>query len=146
MKKDGDKTLVNGSRVRTLKEGEIKKGPVVCWMSREQRAKDNWALLYAQELAMEKKAPLLVAFALAPRFLGATKGSRPQGRFSMKNVPAFRRDDSIWSHCLASAHRPFYKIPEGLLWLAVDQRTSWFSISGRTFSTLKYTTNRFLTS
>jgi deoxyribodipyrimidine photo-lyase len=72
MKRGGYKTRVNGSRVRALKDGEIKKGPVVYWMSREQRAKDNWALLYAQELALERKAPLLVAFALAPQFLGAT--------------------------------------------------------------------------
>lgn len=34
----------------------------------------------------------------------------------------------------------------GLFRLAVDQRTSWLPISGKTFSTLKYTTNRFLTS
>lgn len=63
---------INGKRVRTLKDGEIKRGPVIYWMSREQRVKDNWALLYAQELALERKAPLLVAFALAPQFLGAT--------------------------------------------------------------------------
>lgn len=45
---------------------------MIYWMSREQRVKDNWALLYAQELALERQAPLLVAFALAPQFLGAT--------------------------------------------------------------------------
>ncbi|MEQ8215862.1 MAG: deoxyribodipyrimidine photo-lyase, partial [Smithellaceae bacterium] len=71
-KQDGVKMLVNGSRVRTLKDGGMKQGPVVYWMSREQRVKDNWALLYAQELALERKAPLLVTFALVPRFLGAT--------------------------------------------------------------------------
>jgi deoxyribodipyrimidine photo-lyase len=63
---------VNGERIRTLKDAERKKGPVVYWMSREQRIKDNWAILYAQELAMERKAPLLVVFALVPQFLGAT--------------------------------------------------------------------------
>ena len=63
---------VNGERIRTLKDAERKKGPVVYWMSREQRVKDNWAILYAQELAMERKAPLLVVFALVPQFLGAT--------------------------------------------------------------------------
>ena len=41
MKPNGDKVRVNGSRVRTLKDGEIKKGPVVYWMSREQRVKDK---------------------------------------------------------------------------------------------------------
>jgi len=34
----------------------------------------------------------------------------------------------------------------GLFRLAADQRTSWLPISGNAFSTLKYTTNRFLTS
>jgi len=63
---------VTGERIRTLKDAERKKGPVVYWMSREQRVKDNWALLYAQELAMERKAPLLVIFTLAQQFLGAT--------------------------------------------------------------------------
>jgi len=72
MKQNGDKMRVNGQRIRTLKDAAKEKGPVIYWMSREQRVKDNWALLYAQELAMERKAPLLVAFALAPQFLGAT--------------------------------------------------------------------------
>lgn len=34
----------------------------------------------------------------------------------------------------------------GLSLLAFDQPTSWLPISGKTLSTLKYTTNRFLTS
>ncbi len=41
-------------------------------MSRDQRAADNWALLFAQELAWERQAPLAVVFCLAPSFLGAT--------------------------------------------------------------------------
>jgi deoxyribodipyrimidine photo-lyase len=59
-------------RARILKAGQERRGPVVYWMSREQRARDNWALLTAQHLARERRVPLLVAFALAPRFLGAT--------------------------------------------------------------------------
>ncbi len=58
-------------RVRRIKEGPSRKGPVVYWMSRDQRSRDNWALLYAQDLALQKKAPLLVVFSLAPHFLGA---------------------------------------------------------------------------
>jgi deoxyribodipyrimidine photo-lyase len=72
MKQSGDKIQVNDQRIRTLKDAARGKGPVIYWMSREQRVKDNWALLYAQELAMGRKAPLLVAFTLAPQFLGAT--------------------------------------------------------------------------
>jgi len=63
---------INLKRVKTLKEGPIKAGPVLLWMSRDQRAKDNWALLFAQELALEQKAPLAVVFCLVPEFLGAT--------------------------------------------------------------------------
>ena len=52
------------------KEGN---GPVIYWMSRDQRAADNWALLYAQAVATEISAPLWVVFTLVPDFLGATQ-------------------------------------------------------------------------
>ncbi len=51
-----------------------KDGPVVYWMSRDQRAEDNWALLFAQEQAVQARAPLVVVFCLAPCFLGAAAG------------------------------------------------------------------------
>ncbi|MGD8915264.1 MAG: deoxyribodipyrimidine photo-lyase [Syntrophobacterales bacterium] len=63
---------MNLKRVRTLKDGTRKKGQVVYWMSRDQRVEDNWALLYAQELAVQMKAPLAVVFCLVPQFLNAT--------------------------------------------------------------------------
>jgi deoxyribodipyrimidine photo-lyase len=63
---------MNLKRVRPLKTAGPKKGPVLYWMSREQRTRDNWALLFAQERALEQKAPLVVVFCLAPQFLGAT--------------------------------------------------------------------------
>jgi len=47
-------------------------GAVVYWMSRDQRVVDNWALLHAQSLALERQAPLAVVFTLADSFLGAT--------------------------------------------------------------------------
>jgi deoxyribodipyrimidine photo-lyase len=47
-------------------------GPVVYWMSRDQRIHDNWALLFAQKLAIEQKVPLAVIFCLVPQFLHAT--------------------------------------------------------------------------
>jgi deoxyribodipyrimidine photo-lyase len=40
-------------------------------MSRDQRVAGNWALLRAQALALERRAPLAVVFTLAPEFLGA---------------------------------------------------------------------------
>jgi len=63
---------MNLKRVRLLKDGTRKKGQVVYWMSRDQRVEDNWALLYAQELALQMKAPLAVVFCLVPQFLNAT--------------------------------------------------------------------------
>lgn len=59
-------------RVATLKEGLPGRGPVVYWMSRDQRADDNWALLFAARLALDAKVPLVVLFCLVPAFLGAT--------------------------------------------------------------------------
>ena len=65
-------SLVDPSRVRILRPGDTAAGPVVYWMSRDQRVRDNWALLHAQDLALRHRAPLAVAFCLVPEFLGAT--------------------------------------------------------------------------
>jgi len=62
---------INPRRVRVLKEAPPGRGPVVYWLSRDQRARDNWALLFAQELALGAKVPVVVLFCLAPAFLGA---------------------------------------------------------------------------
>jgi deoxyribodipyrimidine photo-lyase len=63
---------VNLKRVRVLTKEEQKKGPVIYWMSRDQRVNDNWALLYARELAQKHDSYPAVAFCLVPEFLGAT--------------------------------------------------------------------------
>jgi deoxyribodipyrimidine photo-lyase len=85
-------------RVRILKKAEQKPGPIVYWMSRDQRAHDNWALLFAQEMALKQKASLGVVFCLIPQFLGATirqYGFMLQGfqetekKLSEKNIPFF---------------------------------------------------------
>lgn len=59
-------------RARLIKEGKKGEGPVLYWMSRDQRVNDNWALLFSQKLALENKSPLAVVFCLVPQFLGAT--------------------------------------------------------------------------
>ena len=64
--------LVNPKRIRALKKESQAKGPVIYWMSRDQRVNDNWALLYAKELAQKHNSHLAVAFCLVPQFLGAT--------------------------------------------------------------------------
>ncbi len=63
---------VNGKRVRLVKDAPPKPGPVVYWMSRDQRVQDNWALLFAQEMALKNREPLAVVFCLVPSFLNAT--------------------------------------------------------------------------
>jgi deoxyribodipyrimidine photo-lyase len=63
---------INEKRIRLLQDGNIIKGPVIYWMSRDQRMHDNWALLFAQNLALEIKEPLIVVFCLLPGFLSAT--------------------------------------------------------------------------
>jgi deoxyribodipyrimidine photo-lyase len=63
---------VNSHRIRPLRANKPGKGPVIYWMSRDQRARDNWALLFSQELALRDKSALAVVFCLSPEFLGAT--------------------------------------------------------------------------
>jgi deoxyribodipyrimidine photo-lyase len=64
-------TTVDDRRIRCLKEG-TPGGPVIYWMSRDQRVVGNWALLYAREMAERLGSPLAVLFCLVPRFLDAT--------------------------------------------------------------------------
>lgn len=60
-------------RHRCLQEGQSGNGPVVYWMSRDQRVMDNWALHFAQEQALARKTACYVLFCLTPHFLGATR-------------------------------------------------------------------------
>lgn len=64
--------MVKKERVRKLNSKPEVAGPVVYWMNRDQRVQDNWALLYAQELAIKHKKELKVIFYLSNEFLGAT--------------------------------------------------------------------------
>lgn len=89
---------VNQKRVRVLREAASKSGPVVYWMSRDQRSHDNWALLFAQELALQQKVPLAVVFCLVPEFLGATIR---QFGFMIKGLQEVERN-------LTSSNIPFY--------------------------------------
>lgn len=73
---------------------------MVYWMSRDQRVHDNWALIYASELAVRFDASMAVVFCLAPKFLGATlrqydfmmKGLRSvESELDKLNIPFFVR-------------------------------------------------------
>lgn len=65
----------NKKRVRILSDSKnVPEGRngVLYWMFREQRAQDNWALLYAQRLALKLQLPVVVVHCVLPSFLGAT--------------------------------------------------------------------------
>lgn len=64
--------MINEKRVLKQNNFEYKSGAVVYWMQREQRAFDNWALIFARQLALENHVPLYIVFNLVPDFLDAT--------------------------------------------------------------------------
>lgn len=88
--KVGTVSKVQQGRVRELKAGtEVENvGPVVYWMSRDQRSRDNWALLYAVELATNRKTSVAVAFNLVDDFLEA--GARHFG-FMLRGLRVVER-------------------------------------------------------
>lgn len=65
----------NKKRVRILSEAtelpEWAEG-VVYWMFRDERLHDNWAVLFAQKLAIKNEISLHICFCLKERFLDAT--------------------------------------------------------------------------
>lgn len=63
--------MIDPRRFRPLNDRPAGPGPVLYWMSRDQRVAGNWALLRAQSLALQRKTSLAVVFTLAPQFLGA---------------------------------------------------------------------------
>ena len=69
------RAALNPKRLRALNRAARGPGPVIYWMSRDQRAEDNWALLFAQEMALDARVPLCVLFVLDPTFPGGTRRS-----------------------------------------------------------------------
>lgn len=89
---------VDPGRLRSLRGGEPGAGPVIYWLRREQRVRDNWALLHAQDLALARGVALAVVFCLVPEFLGA---GRRQYRFLLAGLRGVGRD-------LAALGIPFF--------------------------------------
>ncbi|MDQ1274873.1 MAG: deoxyribodipyrimidine photo-lyase [Euryarchaeota archaeon] len=92
------KLVVNPKRIRTLNPGKSGDGPVVYWMSRYQRVKDNWALLFSRAIAKEAGVLVGVVFCLTDDFLGAgrrhyefmLKGLQElEATLSRKKIPFF---------------------------------------------------------
>ncbi|XP_062848959.1 CPD photolyase [Trichomycterus rosablanca] len=75
LRKDSSDLQFNQDRVRFLSDYQkVKQGTdgVMYWMFRDQRVQDNWALIYAQQLALKENLPLHVCFCLVPRYLEYT--------------------------------------------------------------------------
>lgn len=69
---------IHPGRIRVLKQAsgpsvyrEKLTGPVVYWMFRDQRLRDNWALIHAIDQANKANVPVAIAFNLFDSFLGA---------------------------------------------------------------------------
>lgn len=65
----------NKKRVKILsKATEVIEGSkgILYWMFRDGRIQDNWALLFAQKLALKNRLPLHVCYCILPKFLDAT--------------------------------------------------------------------------
>ncbi|MBN1295586.1 deoxyribodipyrimidine photo-lyase [bacterium] len=63
---------VHPARIRQLNDADpVRSGPAVYWMSRDQRAEDNWALTAAIDYSRSSGCPLIVVFCLVDGFLDA---------------------------------------------------------------------------
>ncbi|KAM7494138.1 hypothetical protein LguiB_028747 [Lonicera macranthoides] len=87
-------TTVQPGRIRVLKKASTPSdqapiGPVVYWMFRDQRLRDNWALIHAVDQANKANVPVAVAFNLFDQFLGAK--ARQLG-FMLRGLQQLHRD------------------------------------------------------
>ena len=71
---------VDPRRVFAHRASRQRKGLVAYRMSRDQRVRDNWALLFAREKAAELGLGLVVVFTLAPQYPNANKIGRASCR------------------------------------------------------------------
>lgn len=97
---------IQPGRIRIIKQAsgssvDQKKltGPVVYWMFRDQRLKDNWALIHAVDEANKADVPVAIAFNLFDSFLGAK--SRQLG-FMLRGL------QKLHSHLQESLKIPFF--------------------------------------
>ena len=79
------------TRIVRLNGAPSRNGPVLYWMSRDQRIADNRALVHAQTLALERRMPLITAFCLSKGYPGATV---PQFGFMLRGLRETARSAS----------------------------------------------------
>ena len=78
--------MTDPRRVRQKKEAAAGTGSVVYVMAREQRVNNNWALLYAAELAEKHNVSLVVLFAMGPMFNSGSRRHNDWMIASLQNV------------------------------------------------------------
>ncbi len=101
---------MNSKRIRALNNRPEKKGAVIYWMSRDQRAEDNWALIYAQKISQKEKLPLIVVVNLVAEFLGATNR---QYSFMLKGLmEAEQKLNELNIPLIVLTGKPEVKIPQ----------------------------------
>ena len=59
---------MNNKRIKPLNKLKFNGSSICYWMQRDKRVQDNWALIYAQELALKNKVPLYVCFTYLGKF------------------------------------------------------------------------------
>ena len=101
---------MNPLRTRLLKAGRDINGPILYWMSREQRINDNWAMIFARQTARERKELLLVLFCLVPKFLNAASRSYAFMLRGLEELSLNLAEQGIPFHLLLGD--PAEKIPE----------------------------------
>lgn len=89
------RTEMDTDRVRQVRPGVVGEGPVVYWMHRSHRAADNEGLLYASQLAFEKKAPLAVVYVVSEGYMDAPLRAFGFLLRGMEQVVADLRDKAI---------------------------------------------------
>lgn len=80
---------IGSDRARALNDSSFGDGPVLYWMSRDQRVRDNWGLLHAQSIASDRGSELIVVFCLLP-VCGAA--SRRHFEFMLNGLEEVERD------------------------------------------------------
>ena len=97
-------------RIQLRNNYSPKVGPVIYWMSRDQRVEDNWGLIYAQTEAAAMNQPLYVIFSIAEEFLGA---SQVHYSFMAAGLIEVRNDlKSLGIPFLVLSGNPWITIPE----------------------------------
>lgn len=108
---EGAQSLVS-PRARYVRKRRYHGGPIVLWMSRDQRVEDNWALLFAAEMANLHQTSLWVAFCLVPGYLRA---AFRQYHFMIKGLEEMEpRMRSLGARFILLEGAPEMKMPQFL--------------------------------